>query len=324
MGLKIQTFPRVHLTLIGMNNDGYRINGGIGFSISKPVLNLYFQESHNTEIIDIRRFKFTEIEKEKLISIINKSIDQNKFNKSISCKINGEVFSHYGLGSTTSIYLACLEALFIINNFEYTSEALVIASNRGGTSGIGINTYFEGGFIFDVGIDKHYQEFKPSSIAKRDGVLPLVLNKLILPNWEIGVCFLNISNKSEQEEIAFFKSFCPIDKSSVEEILYEAVYGITASLLDKNYSVFCKAINSIQLTKWKSLERSIYGCELYELENKIKSYGADCVGMSSLGPMLFFMGRNLEKIISQINNEFPDAACYKSYLNNQGRIISYD
>ena len=33
--------------------------------------------------------------------------------------------------------------------------------------------------------------------------------------------------------------------------------------------------------------------KLYELENKIKSYGADCVGMSSLGPMLFFMGNGV-------------------------------
>ena len=46
--------------------------------------------------------------------------------------------------------------------------------------------------------------------------------------------------------------------------------------------------------------------------------------MSSLGPMLFFMGENLDQIISNINKEFPTAVCYKSYFNNQGRIVSYD
>ncbi len=324
MELKIQTFPRVHLTLIGMNNDGYRINGGIGFSISNPSLNLCFYESEGVEINDLRLFKFTDIEREKLISIINQSIKQYKFKKSIHCQIKGEVLPHYGLGSNTSIYLACLEALFVFNDFKYTSNTLILASNRGGTSGIGINAYFNGGFVFDLGIDKQNQKFEPSSIAKRAGILPLVLKKLVLPNWQIGICFQNISNKTEHEEIEFFKSCCPIDKSSVEEILYEAVYGITASLIDDNYPVFCTAVNAIQTTKWKSMERSIYGNELYELENKIKSYGADCVGMSSLGPMLFFMGENLDQIISNINKEFPSAVCYKSYFNNQGRIVSYD
>ncbi len=324
MKLRIQTFPRIHLTLIGMNDDGYRINGGIGFSISNPSLDLCFVESESVEINDHRVFKFTEAEREKLISIINKSIEQYKFKKSINCQIKGEVFPHYGLGSNTSIYLACLEALFIFNDFKYTSNILIAASNRGGTSGIGINTYFNGGFVFDLGIDKQNQKFEPSSIVRREGVLPLVLKKLILPNWQIGICFQNISNKSEQEEIEFFKSCCPIDKSSVEEILYEAVYGITASLLDENYTVFCTAVNVIQSTKWKSLERSIYGNELYELEKMIRSYGADCVGMSSLGPMLFFMGENLEQIILNINKDFPTAVCYKSYFNNQGRVVYYD
>lgn len=324
MEIKIKTFPRIHLTLIGMNNDGYRINGGIGFSISNPTLNLCFNESEKIDIIDLRTLKFTEFEKEKLISIITKSIIKYEFKKSIRCIIQGNVLPHYGLGSNTSIYLSCLEALFIFNNYEYTNNTIISASNRGGTSGIGINTYFDGGFVFDVGIDKHEQIFHPSSIANRNGKIPLILNKSELPNWEIGICIHNISNKSEQEEVDFFKSCCPIDKSFVEEILYEAVYGITSSILEKNYTVFCKSVNAIQLTKWKSLERSIYGNELYNMENKIKSFGADCVGMSSLGPLLFFMGQNLNEIISNINKEFSTSNCYTASFNNQGRIVGYD
>lgn len=324
MKIKIKTYPRIHLTLIGMNNDGYRINGGIGFSISNPTLNLSFHESEDIEIIDLRTFKFTEFEEEKLISVIKKSIIHYEFKKSISCIIQGDVLPHYGLGSNTSIYLSCLEALFIINNHEYTQNTLISASNRGGTSGIGINTYFEGGFVFDVGIEKKEHMLEPSSIANRDGKTPLILRKCELPNWQIGICIQDISNQSEQEEVDFFKSCCPIDKLSVQEILYEAVYGITSSILEKNYAVFCNSVNAIQLTKWKSLERSIYGNELYNMENKIKSFGADCVGMSSLGPMLFFLGKNLEEIMSNINKEFPTATCYTAYFNNKGRIVSYD
>ena len=35
--ITITTHPRIHITLIGMNNNGYRRHGGIGFSISDPV-----------------------------------------------------------------------------------------------------------------------------------------------------------------------------------------------------------------------------------------------------------------------------------------------
>ena len=29
--LRIKVSPRIHISLIRMNNDGYRLNGGIGF-----------------------------------------------------------------------------------------------------------------------------------------------------------------------------------------------------------------------------------------------------------------------------------------------------
>ena len=301
MKLKITTFPRIHVTLIGMNNDGYRINGGIGFSISSPALNSYFEESESIEIVDLRFVKFTTPESDKLKSTLTNSKNEFKLKKSIRCTIKGETLPHYGLGTNTAIYLSCLEALFIVNNFQYDKSTIVSLSNRGGTSGIGTNTYFDGGFVFDVGIDKQNQLLHPSSIGNRNGKIPLVLHMCKLPEWQIGICIPNIPNKSEQEEIDFFNTRCPIEKSSVESILYEAVYGVTSSILESNYVVFCQSVNAIQLTKWKNLERSLYGSELYNLECKIKSFGADCVGMSSLGPMLFFMGQNLNEIISNIN-----------------------
>ena len=43
--LKIKAFPRIHISLIGMNNDGYRLNGGIGFSIASPILDMSFEQS---------------------------------------------------------------------------------------------------------------------------------------------------------------------------------------------------------------------------------------------------------------------------------------
>lgn len=323
--LRITTFPRVHITLIGMNNDGYRINGGIGLSFSEPKINGFFEVSKNIEIKDERNYKFTKIEETKLQRLLSDTYVALGMKKKIRCTIRSDVYPHYGLGSNTAIIMSCIEALFILNDIDYQPDDIIKHSKRGGTSGIGINTYLVGGFVFDVGIKKNKQLFNPSSIAKRNGKIPLVIHKCRLPNWEIGICIPKyILNKTELEEIDFFRTHCPIDRLSTENILYEAVFGITSSIIENDYDVFCKSVNNIQTTKWKYLERTIYGDDLIKLEGTIKALGADCVGMSSLGPMLFFTGKDIEKIIEGITSKNPNTFCYCTSFNNQGRIINYD
>lgn len=323
--VRITSFPRVHVTLIGMNNDGYRINGSVGFSISAPKIDVYFEVSNNIEVIDERDITFTAQERARLQHILMETVTKFDFKKKIRCVVKSNALPHYGLGSNTAIYMSCIEALFILNNVEYNSNDVVISSRRGGTSGVGVNTYFEGGFVFDIGIKNNEQMLSPSSIADRNGKTPLVMHKCKLPAWEVGICIPKyIQNKSEQEEIDFFKTHCPIDKTFVESILYEAVYGITSSIIECDYDIFCKSVNTIQSTQWKCLERLLYGEELIKLERKIKLLGADCVGMSSLGPVLFFTGKNINNIIEQISNDISEATCYNASFNNKGRIVNHD
>lgn len=52
--IRITSFPRVHITLIGMNSGGYRINGSIGFSISNPEIDIYYEVSDIIKITDER------------------------------------------------------------------------------------------------------------------------------------------------------------------------------------------------------------------------------------------------------------------------------
>jgi len=323
--LKIKSYHRIHISLIGMNNDGYRINGGVGFSISQPTLICSFNVSSDVEIIDERKNKFTLDEIERLRTTIQECRSTHKLKSAIKCTINGDSSPHSGLGSNTAIYLSCIEAILKLNNFRYDKKVLINLSKRGGTSGIGINTYFNGGFVFDLGIKSDNNLLHPSSIGYRNGVIPTVLFNGNSPDWPIGFCIpKQIETKTEDEEINFFKKICPIDKSLVHEILYESTYGIAASIIEGDYKTFCNAVNKIQKTKWKLLERSLYGHRLIEIENALLKLGADCVGMSSLGPGLFFTGKNIEEIISGIELNFPSVECHNARMNNQGREITYD
>ena len=323
--LKINSFPRIHSSLIGMNNDGYRINGGIGFSISNPCLKISFEISANVEILDKREKPLNSEETKKLKDVINNTIKKCGFPNQIKCEIESGAPAHCGLGTTTAISLSCIEALFILNDREYSCQNIIEYSQRGGTSGIGINTYFTGGYIFDVGIKNDGRNLMPSSQSGTGGNRPLVIKQCELPNWEIGICIpCHIKNKTELEEIDFFRTKCPIERCDVENILYESLYGVTSSIIEKDYDVFCSSINAIQKTRWKSLERNIYGGEIIELERKIKEFGAECVGMSSLGPLLYFMGENISQTINRLQSSDCNLLCYETTFNNKERLIDYD
>lgn len=322
--IKITAFPRIHMTLIGMNADGYRINGGIGFSISEPRIFFSVKSSDSFSLKDLRGACFTSSEINRLKDKIDNIRSEYKLKYSIQCEIGGECPTHFGFGSSTATYLACIEALFILNDYPYDNELLVRISSRGGTSGIGINTYFKGGFVFDIGIrNKNNSSIAPSSISTQRANLPLVLNHIKLPNWKVGLILPSqIKSKSELEEIEFFKRTCPIDKEAVSSILYESLYGVFSGIYENDFDIFCDAVKTIQGTKWKKEERGLYGKAIDILEEHIYNSGVKCVGMSSLGPGLYFLSEDIEKAYSKLN--LDEYNILESMFNNKPRIIEYE
>lgn len=320
----IEIKPRLHLTLIGMNKDGYRINGGVGFAVQEPFLKLSFSKSDKFALSDIRSFPFIEQE----IIRIKKIIDQEQGNiqarHNISMKIEGEMPTHFGFGSGSAVRLASLEALYLLNNYKPKREKLVFSSGRGGTSGIGINTYFEGGLVIDLGRRDKEFSFFPSQLSESRKSLPLVMQRIKMPGWKIGICIPNnISQKSEKEEKEFFKKTCPISSSEVYKTLYNVIYGLYSSVREKDKKTFCLALQSIQQCAWKLAERKQYGEGLLEIEQQLYKYGAEAVGMSSLGPSLFFLAKDVKDVIEKMKTEMIDCTLIATKPVNSGRNIIY-
>ena len=95
-------------------------------------------------------------------------------------------------------------------------------------------------------------------------------------------------------------------------------------MLENDFKAFCESINAIQQTKWKSLERNLYGDTIIEAEKTIRKNGARCVGMSSLGPMLYFFGDDIEGSVEKVNREMSQCVCFKTTFNNLSRIVEND
>lgn len=320
----IHTYPRIHISLIGMNNYGYRVNGGAGFAISDPEMSLMFEIANSFSIIDNRKIGLTSGEVERWHRVMSECFKDNCFEYAYSCTINGNIPPHCGLGTCTSIYLASIEAMFLLNGKSYEEDTIIQYSQRGRTSGIGINTYFKGGFVFDIGVKNNRQVLLPSSVQKSLLPRPLMLYHGDVPDWKIGICMpSSVQTKSEEEEIVFFQNNCVQQLSDSYRVLYEIVNGVTASLIESDYSVFCDAVNNLQECYWKLTERKQYGIVTKKLENFLKTHGAHCVGMSSFGPLIFFTADNVQGILDSLYAKQYIQWGFVTSFNNQGRRIEY-
>lgn len=320
----IEVNPRLHLTLIGMDKEGYRINGGVGFAIREPSLKLRFSQSKKFALEDERRLPFMEKEILRIKRIMGQEKEKIRAKHNIRIEIKGEMPTHFGFGSSSAVRLACLEALHLLNNCSPEREQLVLSSGRGGTSGIGINAYFEGGLIIDLG--KRSKEFIscPSHLSESRKSLPLMMQRLEMPEWELGICIpYNITHKSEEEEVEFFRNTCPISSNEVYKTLYHVIYGLYSAVREKDKKTFCLALQSIQQCAWKLSERKQYGKKLFVIEQKLYKCGAEAVGMSSLGPSLFFLAKDVKVVVEKMKTGIVDCKLLVTKPANSGRNIIY-
>lgn len=304
-----------------MHNGEYRINGGLGFAIADPSCELTFSSTADFAINDQRPNPLIGNELERLITLLQAEQQRCDFPASAEIAINGNMRAHSGFGSGTAISLACLEALHRLNGSMPLPAELVEASGRGGTSGVGIHSYFSGGCVFDLGRLAKNDSHAPSHqvMASR----PLLLDQLPMPDWEIGICIpLTISHKSQAEERAFFKRTCPLPAEAVYETLYHSLFGLYAAIRDADRTTFCHALRAVQACAWKKAERLEYGVELIEIEQALYANGAEAVGMSSLGPSLFFLADNVAEIINQMRLARPDCEWLLTRPANYGRELT--
>ena len=282
--------PRLHLGLISMHEGGIRKNGGIGFSVKDPCGTMEMTKSRELIIEDHRMFPLDALEIEDLYNLIDSVSRKHSLDSRVHVRFAGDLKTHVGMGSGTAMRLSVLEGLFRINKRSISVRELIRQSKRGGTSGIGINTYFSGGLVLDLGVWNNDNKFVPSSLGSAFST-PLSFPSVVIPNWPLCLCVpRSIPTKSRKEEIEFFSRATPIDAMDSYVAAYHAIFGVYSAVVEKNYRAFCTSIYALQETKWKMRERNEYSSELEEVEARLLELGATSVGMSSLGPMLYCFG----------------------------------
>lgn len=323
--ISITVYPRLHLSLLDLSENGYRRNGGVGFAVDTPLSTLRFEDSPVTDLEALRQVEFSADEIGKLTDRIERIRAEHGLSSTIRLKSVTPFSRHSGLGSGTAICLSCVESIFLVNGQHAERHQLQELSGRGGVSGIGLNVYFDGGLVCDLGISANSAPFIPSDAIDSPGELPLPLVSIPMPSWDIGILIpRNIDPLTLDQEVDLFSKTCPLPAQSVYEMVYHTFFGVVASVIEHSKVQFSSAVCALQDCKWKADEIRFYGAPMLSYITTLKQLGCNAVGMSSVGPALFFLAEDFNRTFSSIASKFPSDLLIRTHPRNRGRDLSVD
>lgn len=320
--LEIKVKPRFHCGLISLHSDAYRKFGGVGFAIQEPSLTIKVNNIENgsgqVNIKDNRAYGLSIGEKISIERKVNRIIKSLGLDDDFFVNIEGELLPHIGLGSGTSTVLGIIESISILKKIELKKEQIQLLSRRGGTSGVGIESYFNGGAVLDIGHLQSKSNWLPSSDQVPKNI-PLTISRADVPIWPITMIIPeNTMGAHGAEERDFFKNNLPLNDFDSFYSCYHSVFGIYGSIIERDFNLFSKSLNKIQQSEWKKREISRYP----DLKNMIEKMN-DCecgssISMSSMGPCMIYVGDGA------FNLDVPKGfRVLDTYLDNTGREISY-
>ena len=138
---------------------------------------------------------------------------------------------HVGYGGKTALLLAIACACAEAAQQPMTRKQLQCLSGRGGTSGIGVNAFFTGGFLVDMG---HAAEkghpWTPSASSRPKAVPEVSVHRTIPDDWVFHLFLPRGVLYRAGEEVDMFRRNTPIPRSEVLEIMAAVHHGLVPAV----------------------------------------------------------------------------------------------
>jgi len=318
----VTTPSRVHLALIDLNGGLGRIDGGIGLSLSSPGFRIIAQRSDETEITG------TDESAHRARAILE--LLQEKC--PIGCAkidIEESIPAHVGLGCGTQLSLGLAQAMCRLYDIDLSCREMAFLVGRGGTSGIGVATFFHGGFIVDGGhkFGDEKTSFLPSSASS--GVEPPpVIARYDFPDWDVLIAIPDCKHISGAEEVNLFQTLCPLPLNDVQALSHIILMKLLPALVRQDIESFGEAVDQIQNIAWKKVEIEKQDPVVRQTMRFLRNNGARGVGLSSWGPAIFCFGENLKTLETKTKAFFAESntggTCFITQANNTGATILED
>jgi beta-ribofuranosylaminobenzene 5'-phosphate synthase len=315
--IKITAPCRLHLTLIDMNGEIGRVDGGAGLTLSSPNIRITAEEAEGISIEGLQ--DFADRMKRAAESLLPEG-------KGIRINVQEVYPAHVGFGSGTQSSLAAAAAVNELYGLGKSVRELAIAVKRGGTSGIGVTAFEKGGFIVDGG-----HRFKDKGGFMPSAACPVppgpVLFREDFPEWDMVVAIPNEKGMHDQEEIDTFKKFCPLPIEEVREISHVVLMQMMPAVIEEDIESFGAAVNHVQIVGFNKRENLIWPQFVKDIASfmRSQSYGA---GVSSFGPVVYSLvdnrseGRQLQAEVQKMLDESVGGTVMLTRAKNSGAEIS--
>lgn len=318
--VSITTPSRLHFSLIDLNGQLGRIDGGFGLAIKEPNFQIVAEPS--TEI-HVDSIAYTE----RVSEILTRLQKSYQF-PGIKLKLISEIPTHSGFGSGTQLSLGIASAVNTLYNLNLNLLELARSVGRGGTSGIGVAAFETGGFIVDGG--HRYPEQKSSflpSAAAVDISPPPILFHHAFPEWQLLIVLPNCSRIYGEQELDLFRTLCPQPSSVAPKLSHLLLFQVLPAMLENDMISFGKALNEIQTFGWKKVEIEAQGVELKQTLEFLQTNGALGAGVSSWGPAICAVSEDIEGLKRKTEvflGKLPSGGtCFVTTANNTGAYLTY-
>jgi beta-ribofuranosylaminobenzene 5'-phosphate synthase len=118
-----------------------------------------------------------------------------------------------------------------------------------------------------------------------------------------------------------FTAATPVSQEEVQRTLYLALFGVFAAAAEANLSTFAASLEELQSSAWKAAEWRAHGPGLPDVAAVLRNAGARGIGLSSMGPALFFCAQGV------LLHTLPEALRYSVLITkprNCGRKVLVD
>jgi beta-ribofuranosylaminobenzene 5'-phosphate synthase len=304
------------MTLIDMNGEIGRVDGGAGLTLSSPNIKIKAEEADGTLIEGLQVFA------ERMRKAAEVLLPEGK---GVKITIEEQMPAHVGFGSGTQSALAAAAAVNELYGLGKSVRELAFAVKRGGTSGIGVTAFEKGGFIVDGGHKfKDKRAFMPSAASK---VPPgPVLFREDFPDWDLVVAIPNDKGMHDQQEIDIFQKFCPLPIEEVREVSHVVLMKMMPAVIEEDIESFGAAVNHVQTVGFNKRESLIWPNFVKNIASfmRSRSYGA---GVSSFGPVVYSFvdnkaeGRQLQAEVQAMLDESVGGTAMMTKARNSGAEI---
>jgi beta-ribofuranosylaminobenzene 5'-phosphate synthase len=282
----VEAPARLHLSLIDLNGEIGRVDGGIGITLDHPATLLEVRWGDTLVIRGGDPSSQDRVRKvaTALLPLLGRS--------GATITLHRTIPTHSGLGSGTSLSLATATALYRLAGRTDDARTLAVLTGRGGTSGIGTAAFESGGFLVDgghrFGEGEAKTAFLPSAASAGIAPAPVIVRHDFPEDWKILLVLpVTVPGASGGEERDIFQTACPVPLEDVQEICHEILMRLLPGLVERDLDSFGAAINRIQELGFKKVEVTRQGPLVSRLLSALRDAGAAGAGMSSFGPAVY-------------------------------------